>query len=121
MGLRPRFVRDLINHAIQFQVELDKLFVKVGYVVFVAVNRLDVELTLFILTRIERQKIPSLPSRDEHAALDLRHVFLGHTFEPCPDVDRLIERAFRLSATVIVDQAVWRASEPVVLWMNDEL
>ncbi|MNY63815.1 hypothetical protein D3C86_2008320 [compost metagenome] len=93
MGLRSSFVRDLINHAIQFQVELDQLFVQVGDVLFVAVNRLDVELALFILTRIERQKVPPFPSRNEHAALDLRHVFLGHAFEPSPDVYRLIARA----------------------------
>jgi len=42
MGLSPGLVRDLINHAIQFQIELDQFFVQVGDVVFVAVNRLDV-------------------------------------------------------------------------------
>jgi hypothetical protein len=53
MGLRPGFVRDFINHAIQFQIELDQLYVQVGDVVFVAANRLDVELTFFVLARIE--------------------------------------------------------------------
>lgn len=46
MCLRSSIVRDLINHAIQFQVELDKLFVQVGDVVFVSVNRLDVDAVL---------------------------------------------------------------------------
>lgn len=53
MGLRPSFVCRLVNHAIQFQVELDQLFVKVGDVIFVALNRLDLELALFSLSRIE--------------------------------------------------------------------
>ncbi|MNW07787.1 hypothetical protein D3C71_2044580 [compost metagenome] len=64
---------------------------KVGDVLFVAVNRLDVELAFFILTRIERQKVPPFPPSYEHAALHLRHVFLGHAFEPGPDVYCLVE------------------------------
>lgn len=52
MGLRPGLVRDLIDHAIQLQVELDQLFVQVGDVVFVAVSCLDVELTLLVLARM---------------------------------------------------------------------
>lgn len=115
MGLRPGFVRDFINHAIQFQVELDQLFVQVGDVLFVAVNRFDVELTLFILARIERQEVPPFPARNKHAALDLRHVFLRHAFEPSPDMYRLVERTLGFGAPVIVDQSVWRAAEPVVL------
>ncbi|MNN83989.1 hypothetical protein D3C81_2011000 [compost metagenome] len=80
---------------------------QVGDVVFVSINCLDVELTLFILARIEGQKIPPLAPGNKHAALDLRHVFLGHAFEPSSDVYRLVERALRLGAPVIVDQAVW--------------
>ena len=120
-ALRPGFVRDCINHAIQFQVELDQFFVQVGDVVFVALNRLDVELTLFILARIERQEVPPFPSRNEHAALNLRHVFLGHAFEPSPDVYRLVERALRLGATVIVDPSGEQSSQSYFGWtMNSD-
>src|SRR5450830_1662162 len=121
MGLRPSFVRYLINHAIQFQVELDQLFVQVGDVVFVAVNRLDIELTLFILARIKAQEVPPFAARNAHAALDLRNVYLWHAFEPSSDVYLFVEWALRFGTAVIVDKAVWRTSKPVVLWVDDEL
>lgn len=83
---------------------------EVGDVFFVAVNRLDVQLTLLILARVERQEVPPFPAGNEHAALYLRHVFLGHAFEPGPDVYRLIERALRLGAPVVVDQSAARTA-----------
>lgn len=63
MGLRPSFVRYLINHAIQLQVELDQFSMQVGDVVLVSVNRLDIELTLFILARIKGQEVPPFAAR----------------------------------------------------------
>jgi hypothetical protein len=69
VGLRPRFVGDLINHPAKLQIELDQLLMKHRDVLVIAFNGLDVQAAVFILARIERQEIPPLTARDEHAAL----------------------------------------------------
>lgn len=114
MGLRPRSVRYFVNHPAKLQIELDQLLMKHRDVLVVALDGLDVQAAVFILARIERQEIPPFPARDEHAALNLRLVFVGHSFEPGTDVDGPIERTLRLNAAVLANQAVRRAAQPVI-------
>lgn len=95
-----------------------RIWSRVIHSTVIALDGLDVQAAVFILARMERQEIPPFPARDEHAALNLRLVFVGHSFEPGADVDGFIEWTLRLNAAVLANQAVRRAAQPVVFWMN---
>jgi hypothetical protein len=111
MCLCPRFIRYFVNHPAKLQIELDRLLMKHRDVLVIAFDGLYVQAAIFILARIERQEIPPFAARDEHVALNLRLVFLRHSFEPGADVDGLIEWALRLNAAVLANQTV-PASSP---------